>query len=99
MKSEPARQSALSHLRSALSALDVPTVVTGDGRSLPALTDLEAIEVCLIREALRLTEGNQSEAARLLGVRRDKLRYRAKQLRIIKGRWSPNGVYPRRAEP
>jgi transcriptional regulator with PAS, ATPase and Fis domain len=38
---------------------------------------LEEVEKRLIREALERADGNQSEAARLLGVSRETLRYRA----------------------
>ncbi len=40
------------------------------------------LEIRLIREALARTGGNKSAAARLLGLNRDKLRYRLKEYRI-----------------
>ncbi|MBW1927225.1 MAG: hypothetical protein JRI35_08560 [Deltaproteobacteria bacterium] len=41
---------------------------------------LEALERDLIRQALEMTDNNQSAAARLLGLTRSKLRTRVKQL-------------------
>jgi transcriptional regulator with PAS, ATPase and Fis domain len=40
---------------------------------------LEDVEKKLIREALERASGNQSKAARLLGISRDTLRYRLKK--------------------
>ncbi len=40
---------------------------------------LEEVEREFVRQALELTQGNQSRAARLLGLTRDELRYRAKK--------------------
>jgi len=40
---------------------------------------VDALETTLIRKALEQTAGNQSEAARLLGLGRDRLRYRLKR--------------------
>ncbi len=52
----------------------------------PGGVDLEGlvgeIEEALVREAYRTSDGNQSEAARLLGLNRDKFRYRFKQYGI-----------------
>jgi DNA-binding NtrC family response regulator len=40
---------------------------------------LEAVERDFVRQALELTLGNQTRAARLLGLTRDELRYRVKK--------------------
>jgi DNA-binding NtrC family response regulator len=42
----------------------------------PPGVDLEAVEKGLLRQALARTAGNQSAAARLLGITRYALRYR-----------------------
>jgi two-component system response regulator AtoC len=41
--------------------------------------NLEEVEINLLREAVERTAGNQSKAARLLGISRDTLRYRMKK--------------------
>ena len=46
----------------------------------PEGISLEKVEEELIKAALAMTQGNQSEAARLLDLSRDTLRYRAKKL-------------------
>jgi DNA-binding protein Fis len=48
-------------------------VATGGGAS------LEDVEKSMLRHALDQTNGNQSEAARRLGISRDTLRYRIKK--------------------
>jgi DNA-binding protein Fis len=40
---------------------------------------LEDVERDLVRQALELTHGNQTRAARLLGLTRDEMRYRVKK--------------------
>jgi DNA-binding protein Fis len=40
---------------------------------------LEEVEREFVRQALALTRGNQTRAARLLGLTRDELRYRVKK--------------------
>ena len=40
---------------------------------------LEELERDFVRQALEATHGNQTRAARLLGLTRDELRYRAKK--------------------
>lgn len=57
-----------------------------DGIELEAL--LERVETHCVRRALDQAGGNQSRAARLLGLNRDKLRYRLKQYGINKDRSS-----------
>ena len=61
-----------------------------NGRYLPSLeipeegTSLEGIERELIEIALRQAAGNQTQAARLLGISRDTLRYRIKKFDLAK---------------
>jgi DNA-binding NtrC family response regulator len=63
---------------------------TADGRFLPAMeipeqgTSLEGIERELIELALKQAGGNQTQAARLLGITRDTLRYRIKKFELAK---------------
>ena len=63
---------------------------TSNGRFLPTLeipeegTSLEGIERELIEIALRQSAGNQTQAARLLGISRDTLRYRIKKFDLAK---------------
>ena len=45
----------------------------------PAGVVLEEVERDFVRQALELTRGNQTRAARLLGLTRDELRYRVKK--------------------
>lgn len=49
---------------------------------LPEGLTLDEYEQAIIREALRRTEGNKSQAARLLGLTRNALRYRLSQMGI-----------------
>src|ERR1051326_1027417 len=51
-----------------------------DSHFLPEGMSLDAYEQELIREALRRAEGNKSQAARLLGLTRNALRYRLTQM-------------------
>jgi two-component system response regulator AtoC len=51
------------------------------------IVHLEEIEFVMVQRAVRRANGNQSQAARLLGVTRDQLRYRVKQYREA-GRWA-----------
>ncbi|MBU1073302.1 sigma-54-dependent Fis family transcriptional regulator, partial [bacterium] len=53
-----------------------------DGIPLPDM--LARIEEHFVRHALEAAGGNQSHAARLLGLNRDKLRYRMKQYGLNK---------------
>jgi DNA-binding NtrC family response regulator len=54
-----------------------------DGQSAPEAStaglSLQATEIKMLREALERSAGNQSKAARLLGITRDTLRYRLKK--------------------
>jgi DNA-binding NtrC family response regulator len=52
----------------------------GDSNFLPEGTTLDQYEQELIREALRRADGNKSQAARLLGLTRNALRYRLTQM-------------------
>jgi DNA-binding NtrC family response regulator len=45
------------------------------------IVPLEEVEFLMVRRALRAANGNQSQAARLLRVSRDQLRYRVKRYR------------------
>jgi DNA-binding NtrC family response regulator len=51
---------------------------------LPEGTTLDEYEQAIIREALRRAEGNKSQAARLLGLTRNALRYRLSQMGLDK---------------
>ncbi len=61
---------------------------TGDGRRVPLWeipaggTSLEEVERMLVEQALKQARGNQSEAARLLDISRDALRYKMKKFRL-----------------
>src|SRR5205823_1057005 len=52
----------------------------GDSHFLPEGMSLDQYEQDLIREALRRADGNKSQAARLLGLTRNALRYRLTQM-------------------
>lgn len=68
-----------------------------NGRFLPPLeipeqgTSLEGIERELIEIALKQAGGNQTQAARLLGISRDTLRYRIKKFDLAKDARQKNG--------
>ncbi len=53
---------------------------------LPEGTTLEEWEQMMIREALRRSNGNKSQAARLLGLTRNALRYRLSQMGLDNGK-------------
>lgn len=63
-----------------------------DARSLPPLfipdggTSLESVEKSLVTIALQQAGGNQTQAARLLDISRDALRYKMKKYALIGGR-------------
>jgi DNA-binding NtrC family response regulator len=48
--------------------------------------DLETIEREFIEQALEMTGGNQSQAARLLGISRYALRYRMQKFGFVDGK-------------
>ena len=48
-----------------------------------AIIPLEEVELLMVQRALRAARGNQSQAARLLQVSRDQLRYRVKRYREL----------------
>jgi two-component system response regulator AtoC len=54
-----------------------------DVRIPPGGIDMGEVEKELIRQALEMAEGNQSRAARLLGLSRDTLRYRMQKFRFM----------------
>jgi two-component system, NtrC family, response regulator AtoC len=49
----------------------------------PEGIELEAVEMSLAEQAIRLSGGNQTRAADLLGISRDQLRYRLKKLESV----------------
>jgi DNA-binding NtrC family response regulator len=49
----------------------------------PEGISLEKVEETLVRQALKMTNGNQTKAAKLLDVSRDALRYRMQKFGII----------------
>jgi transcriptional regulator with PAS, ATPase and Fis domain len=49
----------------------------------PEGISLEKVEEALVRQALRMTDGNQTKAAKLLDISRDALRYRMQKFGII----------------
>ncbi len=49
----------------------------------PEGISLEKVEEALVREALKMTNGNQTKAAKLLDISRDALRYRMQKFEII----------------
>jgi DNA-binding NtrC family response regulator len=57
-----------------------PRQPSGDNQFLPEGLTLDQYEQELIREALRRADGNKSQAARLLGLTRNALRYRLTQM-------------------
>ncbi len=52
----------------------------GDSHFLPEGLSLDQYEQDIIKEALRRADGNKSQAARLLGLTRNALRYRLTQM-------------------
>ena len=57
-----------------------PKATTGATTFLPEGVSLEQWEDEMIKEALRRTNGNKSQAARLLGLSRNALRYRLSKM-------------------
>ena len=78
----PSRQAALVSVAGESSA---------GGKRLPMLsipeggTSLEAIEQRMVELALRSSNGNQTQAARLLDISRDALRYKMKKFGLLQG--------------
>ena len=60
--------------------LDRPHAANNSAPVLPPGVTLEQWEQEIIREALRRAGGNKSQAARLLGLTRNALRYRLSQM-------------------
>ncbi len=58
------------------------TAGTGEGHFLPEGMTLDEYEQSILREALRRASGNKSQAARMLGLTRNALRYRLTQMGI-----------------
>jgi DNA-binding NtrC family response regulator len=58
-----------------------PTAAAGD-HFLPEGMTLDDYEQSIIREALKRADGNKSQAARMLGLTRNALRYRLAQMGI-----------------
>ena len=59
-----------------LEVVPPPRAAAGDAPTLPPGWTLEEFEQAIIRDALRRANGNKSQAARLLGLSRNALRYR-----------------------
>jgi DNA-binding NtrC family response regulator len=70
-----------------LSAADFPEEVQGTSRTVLPSAGCRVEEVIddLVRQALERCEGNQSAAARLLGMTRDQVRYRMQRMGLAKG--------------
>ncbi|HZR32467.1 MAG TPA: sigma-54 dependent transcriptional regulator [Terriglobales bacterium] len=62
--------------------LDLPVSKVGAAPTLPEGVTLEQWEQEIIREALRRANGNKSQAARVLGLSRNALRYRLSQMGV-----------------
>jgi DNA-binding NtrC family response regulator len=61
--------------------------VTIEGISIPPEgISLEKVEEALVRQALKMTNGNQTKAAKLLDISRDALRYRMQKFGILEFR-------------
>ncbi len=68
------------HLPPELGQLTASAVLPAPTFQLPETgVVLEEVEREFVRQALDLTQGNQTRAARLLGLTRDELRYRVKK--------------------
>jgi two-component system, NtrC family, response regulator AtoC len=62
-------------------AEETAAALTADSGKQEPIMPLEAMELMMVQRALRAANGNQSQAARLLQVTRDQLRYRVKRYR------------------
>ncbi len=73
----------------ASSAISGEAVASSNGRSLPKLfipqggTSLEQVERTLVEIAVQQANGNQTQAARLLDISRDALRYKLKKFGLM----------------
>src|SRR5262249_36920576 len=65
------------------------TAAAADDHFLPEGMTLEEYEQSIIREALKRANGNKSQAARLLGLTRNALRYRLTQMGLEEGGSGP----------
>jgi len=75
--------SAADSLRAGDIKLDMaprPKAATGDAPFVPEGMTLDEYEQAIIREAMRRANGNKSQAARILGLTRNALRYRLDQM-------------------
>lgn len=93
----PGNVRELRNLMERATILETEHVVTGehlsfdvaandsglDGDLGKGIVPLEEVELVMVQRALRAADGNQSEAARLLQVSRDQLRYRVKRYREL----------------
>ena len=64
----------------AISASESAVDITTSFRLPDGCTDLEQVELSLVRQAMERSGGNQTRAAELLGISRDQLRYRLKKI-------------------
>lgn len=62
---------------------DAPLTAPAAGAAEEQILPLEEVELLMVQRALRAAKGNQSQAARLLQVSRDQLRYRVKRYREL----------------
>jgi DNA-binding NtrC family response regulator len=71
---------------------DAPAIQGTHPSEQEPILPLEEVEFIMVQRALRAAKGNQSQAARLLQVSRDQLRYRVKRYREL-GRLSADLVH------
>jgi len=71
----------LEHLPMEIVGGNQEQIMTGL-RLPPEGISMDKLEEALVREALKMTGGNQTKAARLLGISRDSLRYRMQKFGI-----------------
>ena len=71
----------LEHLPMEIVGENQERIMTGL-RLPPEGISMDKLEEALVREALKMTGGNQTKAARLLGISRDSLRYRMQKFGI-----------------
>jgi DNA-binding NtrC family response regulator len=76
LRSSKRQQKALGEILQTLREIEANIVVKPGPH--PSLDDHEN----LIATALKRAKGNQSEAARLLGIRRDRMRYKIAKYRL-----------------